>query len=148
MLKAMTRNGAFWRSLKRCFGSLNCLEKIESTGRKWCIIMTLFETMFLELVMLRKSWKQSGMWCILTLFKRTFWKLYLPRLFLNNRRLIETVFCSKRFFYFKSWHPNLVCTKSCIRRTKPRNPEYRLKWHGIWRIKKGVSPSNMLDKVR
>ena len=39
---------------------------------------------------------------------------------------------------FKSWHPNLVCSKSGIRRTNPRHPEYRLKWPGIRRTKKAV----------
>ena len=57
-LKAMTRHAAFRHSLKRCFGRSNCLDKIESEGVKWCI-MTLFETMFLKLEMLRKNWKQG-----------------------------------------------------------------------------------------
>jgi len=51
-------------------------------------------------------------------------------------------FCSKIIFLlFNSWHPNLVCFKGGIRRTEPRHPEYRLKWPGIRRTKKGVSPS-------
>jgi len=33
---------AFWRYLKRCFGSWNCLENLESNEVKW-YIKTLFE---------------------------------------------------------------------------------------------------------
>ena len=32
-------NGAFWRHLKRCFGSLNCLEDVGSKKAKWRILM-------------------------------------------------------------------------------------------------------------
>jgi len=34
MLKARGINGAFWRYLKRCFGSGNCLENVESKKAK------------------------------------------------------------------------------------------------------------------
>ena len=42
ILKARKLNGAYWRYLKRCFGSWNCLEKNESKVAKWCI-RTLFD---------------------------------------------------------------------------------------------------------
>ena len=48
MLKAMTLNGALWRYLKRCFGSWNCLENVESKEAKWCVL-TLFEMLFWKL---------------------------------------------------------------------------------------------------
>jgi len=51
-LKARKLNGAFWRYLKRCFGSWNCLEIIESKEAKWCIL-ALFETVFWKLELLR-----------------------------------------------------------------------------------------------
>ena len=41
------------------------------------------------------------------------------------------VFVLNIFLLFNSWHPNLVCSTSGIRRTKPRHPEYRLKRTGI-----------------
>ena len=55
--------------------------------------------------------------CIMTLVEMMFWKLELQRIFLNNRRLIKTVFLLKMFLLFKHWHPNLVCSKSGIQRT-------------------------------
>ena len=39
--KAKTQNAAFWRYLKRCFGSWNCWENVESKESKGCIL-TLF----------------------------------------------------------------------------------------------------------
>ena len=33
-------NGAFWCYLKRCFGSWNCWENIETKEAKWCIRTT------------------------------------------------------------------------------------------------------------
>ena len=35
MLKARKLNGAFWNFLKRFFGSLNCLENVETKEAKW-----------------------------------------------------------------------------------------------------------------
>ena len=59
----MTQNGAFWLGLilarfERCFGNWNCREKSERIYPLRCIL-TLFETMFLKLVMLRKNCKQG-----------------------------------------------------------------------------------------
>jgi len=45
-LKERRKDGALWCYLKWCFGSWNCLEKIESIKEaKWCIL-ALFETVF------------------------------------------------------------------------------------------------------
>ena len=80
-------NGALWRYFKQCFGIWNCREKVERMYALWCNL-ALLEAKFFKLVMLRRIWKQGGggKWCILTLFKGMFWKLYL--IFLKNRRLI------------------------------------------------------------
>ena len=53
MLKPRKLNGALWRYLKRCFGSQNCIENVETKEAKWCI-MALFETVFLKLELHRK----------------------------------------------------------------------------------------------
>ena len=55
--------------------------------------------------------------------------------FLLNKVKVKRWFGELRLF--NSWHPNLVCSESGTRRTKPRYPEYRLKWPGIRRTKKG-----------
>jgi len=52
VLKARKQNGAFWRYLKRCFGSWNCWEKCESKEAKWCIL-AIFETVFWKLELFR-----------------------------------------------------------------------------------------------
>ena len=36
-MKARKLNGAFWRNLKRYFGSWKCLENVETKEAKWCI---------------------------------------------------------------------------------------------------------------
>jgi len=54
ILKARKLNGAFWRYLKRCFGSWNCLENFETKEAKW-YILALFETVFWKLELLRKN---------------------------------------------------------------------------------------------
>ena len=66
----------------------------------------------------------------------------------KNRCLIKTVLVLKLILLFKSWHPNLVCSKRDIRRNKPQHPgiplkmarhlAYRLKWPGIWHTKDGL----------
>ena len=56
-LKARTQNGAFWRYLKRCFGSWNCWEKCESKEAKWCILV-LFEAVFWKLELFRIFWNK------------------------------------------------------------------------------------------
>ena len=57
MLKSCTIDDAFWRYLKRRFGSWNCWENFEAMDDR-CCALTLFETMFLEFKLLRKRWKQ------------------------------------------------------------------------------------------
>jgi len=53
MLKQRKLNGIFRRYLKRCFGSWNCLENVETKEAKWHI-PALFETVFWKLELLRK----------------------------------------------------------------------------------------------
>ena len=58
-------------------------------------------------------------------------------------RWISTVFVLNIFLLFNSWHPNLVCSKSGIRRTNPRHPEYRLNGPASGVPKRGLSSSEM-----
>ena len=53
MLKAMAIDGAFWRYKKIFFWSCNTWEHINVKGDVWCIL-TLLETMFFKLELMRK----------------------------------------------------------------------------------------------
>ena len=52
-LKSKTLNGAFWRNMKRCFGSWNLGETFENKDANWWFL-AVFETMILKLEMLIK----------------------------------------------------------------------------------------------
>mgnify|MGYP007091393975 CR=1 FL=1 len=113
MLKAKKIDNTFWHYLKCYCLSRRCWEKIEIKDDRWCIL-TLFETMFFKLELLRKNKKQrlkmlhylrylkcvlevatdehiflkarGAKWCILTLIETMFWKLQLPRKFWKQGR--------------------------------------------------------------
>jgi len=59
MLKARTIDGAYWRYLERFSRSWNGCDNLKSKQGKWCIL-ALFKTIFWNMELLRKNWKQGS----------------------------------------------------------------------------------------
>ena len=103
ILKAKTRNGAFWRSLKRCFGIWNCWESfLNRRKKKMLFICQLLKTRSLNCAFRRylkqyfgtfnnknidsffffgqteqlKTRTLNVKWCIRTIFKTMFWSYW------------------------------------------------------------------------
>ena len=103
ILKARTRNGAFWRSLKRCFGIWNCWESfLNRRKKKMLFICQLLKTRSLNCAFWRylkqyfgtfdnknidsffffgqteqlKTRTLNVKWCIRTVFKTMFWSYW------------------------------------------------------------------------
>ena len=87
--KMGTLNGAFWRYLKRCFGSWNSCENFEVNDANWSVLI-LFKTLlfFLKLELLRKNDNTAVLCSVLMQFESLFWKLELLRKCWKQRPLL------------------------------------------------------------
>ena len=87
--KMGTLNGAFWRYLKRCFGSWNSCENFEVNDANWSVLI-LFKTLlfFLKLELLRKNDNTAVLCSVLMQFESLFWKLELQRKCWKQRPLL------------------------------------------------------------
>ena len=108
-LKARRRNSVFWRSLKRCFVSWNCLKKAKSKEAK-CCILTLFEELLGELVNVEICWslKKTSM-----SYKQSMW-MHILVLFIHSHINIYTKLVYAYFIQISQINKTNTCTWTYI----------------------------------